>query len=71
MINNITGDEVEINLTVEVDEGRAFIALADDDENTIDLCVFDPNEVDDFFKRVAEIKEEWERVYWDNRRSRA
>ena len=67
-VNNVTGEDVDLNLTVEVDEGVAFIALADDDDNTVDLCLVDSNEVDEFFRQIDLLKKEWERIHWDNRR---
>lgn len=67
-VNNVEGVDVDLNCTVEVDEGVAFIAFADDDENTVDLCLTDPDEVDEFFRQMDLLKKEWERIHWDNRR---
>ena len=69
VVNNVTGDDVDMDMTVEVDEGQAFIALSDNESNSFDICLIDPKEVDEFFNQIAELKKEWERVNWDGRRT--
>jgi hypothetical protein len=68
-VDAISGDELAFEMGVEVDEGVAKLIINDEYHDVFALVIEDPNEVDEFFKQIAELKKEWERVFWDNRRT--
>jgi hypothetical protein len=68
-VDAISGDELAFEMGVEVDEGVAKLIINDEYHDVFALVIEDPNEVDEFFKQMDELKKEWERVNWDGRRT--